>query len=1472
VDLPLPIAVLLRRARNAKSPKERHDTAYFAWEASVRLAVAARPPRDPAPLARAPLGRWVAALTPPEEPLAGPAPLAAFALFAEAAEGRRAAPRAVSPRRLLDALPAYRNEVIGHGAVRAPEFYDQAAEALLAGLEATWEAGAFWPAGARLVYVTAPGARLRDLAGLAPREGDGDAPADAAAGRLYARAGGALLPLHPWLLYEESELGERVLFFNGIGGSPRYLDYVSGEQRKGEALLARFPSIRADLLAVMGEVKPDPAEVEKAADPALFGDYRVLGPLGEGGMGAVYLARQETLAGRLVALKMLPPAADATAAARFRREIAALSRCDHANVVKILASGEAQGRAYYAMELVEGADLAEVARALGAAQDLDAAISSAGERVRAARAEAFAAIPDLPQSRAAPAFAAGRAELARRLAAIFRDAARALHYLHERGIVHRDVKPGNLMVTAGEHRVVVMDLGLAALGDASRSLTKDRGFVGTLRYAAPEQLERREAPLDRRADVYALGATLYELATGRPVFDGASEARLLEQVARERPLAPRRANPRLPRDLGVIIEKALEKDPARRHDTAEALARDLEAFLEGRPIAARPPTVGYLVGLAVRRNKAAAAFAAALVALAVGAAPLVLFVRDRAARAAREAAVETARARVAETRAEAGPAGARLNLAIRHAQAAAALRALAGDDPAARRAYFDAELALGRVALETAQWRLATDSFFEAKATGVDDDAAAAALAEARAAETRVAREHREAVEKVLAEARLGKALEQPDRREDALFALVQYSEPQTVSLVAAALDAVTLEIRAVEREKYLEAATPTADEAAAGAVEIAGLGPALDIALAADPLAKLPTPAAALLGAAGRRLEERAARRKLFNQRPPSIDLLLAEAEEARLPAQLLLFAQLACNALRRIGIAEGAEGALARYLFAERDEPRAAAAAVALLALGAEHAERLATVRGERFDLNGAYWRQVLPHFGIGPGGRLAVESALGYDRRATVRLAQGDVEGAIADYTRAIELAPASGGLFQNRSVARRRRGDLDGALEDANRAVELMPASAAAWSIRGTARFAKRDFDGAIVDFTRAIELDPRVPLGWNNRGNARKVRRDFEGAAADYGRAIELDPRYARAFYNRGLVRKEQGDLDRAIEDLSRAIEIDPGYVGALGARSDCLRLKGDLVAALADARRAVETAPQSSRGWYARGCVRRAQGDFEGSIADLSRAIDLEPGVAEIWGARAKTRWLALDVEGTLADATRAIELDPGLGTAYALRGLAHLRKGAREEAIRDCDRGVALAPQNASTWGMRALVRHHQGDGKGAIEDFTRAIELEPRDAIWVLDRALVLYEDGDLAGAIADCSKSLELDPRGVEALLWRGRARRQAGDLDGALADCERAIEIAPTVARAWEEAAAARLAKGDRAGAIAGYTRAIELDPRSSGAWRGRGIARAEAGERAGAIEDLERFFLLAAPDDPTAPEARAKLAELQASGL
>jgi serine/threonine protein kinase/tetratricopeptide (TPR) repeat protein len=638
-ELPLPIAALALRARNAKSPKERHDLAYFAWEAAVRLAVALAP-KDPSKLAVPSTGDWVSALARDERVRDDAALLAAQRLFSEEGLGRTSAPKTTTLPKVLEGLPAYRNAIIGHGGVRTGEFYASAGETLAGALPALL--GALWPDGV-LVFVDAievstdgaRRARLLDLSGTAARvldPGGTPVPDDVLPRRLYHKAGDRFRSLHPWLVFQAAELRERVLFFNGRGKSARYLDYVGGEQMKGKELAELCPTVDADLDAIL---VARGAEPEEEKDPARFGDYKILGKLGEGGMGEVYLAVQTNM-DRLVALKMLPASAadDATAIARFDREIAALARCEHPNVVKILASGQIDGKRYYAMEVIEGADLAEVARGLESGSDVDAAISMVSMKVRQAKKERFASVPDVAQT---PSLPRGRDRVPL-LVEMFRDAARAVDHLHANGIVHRDIKPANLMVTAADHRVVIMDLGLAMLGDASRSITRDKSTIlGTLRYLPPEQLQRSLLQVDRRADIYSLGATFYELLANKRFFDGDSEARLIEQVLREKPPDAHVANPALPRDLSVILAKCTDKEPRLRYETAEALARDLDAYLAGRPISARPPSLAYVLRLTVRRHRGIAATIAAAVVLAIAGTAWFL-VRERALRHDAEAA------------------------------------------------------------------------------------------------------------------------------------------------------------------------------------------------------------------------------------------------------------------------------------------------------------------------------------------------------------------------------------------------------------------------------------------------------------------------------------------------------------------------------------------------------------------------------------------------------------------------------------------------------------------------------------------------------------------------------------------------------------------------------------------------------------------------------------------------------------------
>ncbi len=640
--LPLPLARLYRRAHNAKSHLERHHGAFYLLEAAVKLACSAqiaayleRADREPglddrlAALALPALGDWTGLLRDLARRPAGESPLPLPALgrvgaaleqgsgdlpaIADAlAEMHARVPGLPDPRRgavapadLFESLPRYRDLVLDHASLRDEAFYrEMGARLLAAAVELLLR---FDPlGGATLIYVAevreAPGGRRSveawDLTGpealLASEEGW---PGELRAGRIYVTDRTRFLDLHPLVVCEPPPPEAGLLFLNRSreGDTAEYLDYVTGAT---SLVAARWPELRRRIGEGRGEGVPDRPHPPAPDGAPRFGDFDLLAQLGVGAMGTVYLARQRSLH-RLVALKMMAPGDDVMHA-RFQREVRVLARADHPNVVRILQSGHTAGKSWYAMEYVDGSDLKELGNLLPAAssrgalsgQDLQAAVSSASSKRRQQHPEAFPEVEALP--RAAAPVAAERKSYFARVAEIGRDAAQGLHHLHERGAVHRDVKPANIMVTSIDGRAVVMDLGLARL-EGETSLTPGGETVGTMLYMAPEQLT--EAHVAPSADTFALAATLFHLATGRPPRETASE--ILDE-----PRPARECDPSVPRQLDAVLAKAMSVAPVGRYPSAAAFGEDLGRFVRGEPVTARPPTLLDVTRLWVRRHRA----------------------------------------------------------------------------------------------------------------------------------------------------------------------------------------------------------------------------------------------------------------------------------------------------------------------------------------------------------------------------------------------------------------------------------------------------------------------------------------------------------------------------------------------------------------------------------------------------------------------------------------------------------------------------------------------------------------------------------------------------------------------------------------------------------------------------------------------------------------------------------------------------
>src|SRR5205823_6253758 len=351
-----------------------------------------------------------------------------------------------------------------------------------------------------------------------------------------------------------------------------------------KSALGNFPDA-----AVAGGVDPGRSDTPSAADEngapnnkksasaaellGELGDYELLEEVGRGGQGVVFRARQKSL-NRTVALKVISLGQWASKAhlKRFRLEAEAAARLEHPGIVPIHEVGERDGSCYFSMKFIEGGQLDEVVRR---------------EAMPIRRAVEFIA-----------------------------KVARIVHYAHEHGILHRDIKPGNILLDAkGEPHLT--DFGLARLVESESTVTRTMEVLGTPSYMAPEQAAGNNAAISGVTDVYGLGAVLYQLLTGQPPFAGGTTYETIKLLLDTEPRQPRFLNPKIDRDLSTICLKCLEKDPKRRYSSAVALAEDLDRWLKHEPIRARRTGVFTRGTKWVRRNPGIAVMAAMLIALAV---------------------------------------------------------------------------------------------------------------------------------------------------------------------------------------------------------------------------------------------------------------------------------------------------------------------------------------------------------------------------------------------------------------------------------------------------------------------------------------------------------------------------------------------------------------------------------------------------------------------------------------------------------------------------------------------------------------------------------------------------------------------------------------------------------------------------------------------------------------------------------------
>ncbi|HZE96000.1 MAG TPA: protein kinase [Planctomycetota bacterium] len=893
-----------------------------------------------------------------------------------------------------------------------------------------------------------------------------------------------------------------------------------------------------------------PPEVARAADAGgnQVGKFVKVHAIGAGGMGEVWSAWDTELR-RWVALKFLN-SQSRDEALRFEREAQTAAKLSHPNIAAVFAVGEDGGRPYIAMQLVRGRTLAVFPR-----------------------------------------------DDRRFLVEFVRQAALAVHYAHGEGVIHRDIKPHNLMVEGdpakrgdpADFRVYVMDFGLAKQAAGESSLSVSGTVLGTPSYMPPEQARGWVTQVDARSDVYSLGATLYEILTDRPPFKHENVYEILKQVVEEEPKPPRKLNPKIDGDLETIVLRCLEKDPPRRYESARDFAEDVGRYLKGEPILARPASVAYRVRKWVARRKALTA--ALLVAVAAGFAFAGILATDAAERV-REARELKAQSDVTFAAKDWSRTNELLGryLALKPADADARnrksacereldrLRKEAESKVSAMEASALCQRALSNVKEGKTLWRVRTakpeqwEKLF-AEAQGF--------AREALAKDSTLAGNHFTLGEILEAQGKWAQAIEAYDRtlQIDSSFAeawqrrgicyLEMFSE--------AMMDAQWRSRKAEQVLALLLAPGPRAVECRKNSIE------------SLKRYSELRKDASASIEYRYAQIAVAIVQGK-FVEADKASDVLLAEVQTDE-----------------RVWILKAA-AQIARMNF-----KGAAATLTKLIDDVAPALWRPYFFRGW-ISLVTKDWERCIAD--SSRAIELDSRQARTYAIRASAYVEKGDYASAKKDYDHALENNPGWGFVWTARASAKLRLGDDAGAAQDATRAMELEPDDFSAPFVRSQAKWRQGDRKGAIADAGRAIELGPKEAEGYTLRCHYLLDTGDSTGAVADASKLVDLRPQDPATLRFRAGIRWQAKDRDGAIEDATKAIELAPDDASGYYSRAGYRHLAGDLKAALEDATRGVELAPREGRHRLLRAKILIAQGEHWRALDDLRKAVEFTPVLA----------------------------------------------------------------------------------------------------------------------------------------------------------------------------------------------------------------------------------------------------------------